>query len=79
MDAIFYVMAILGCGDSGAQCDQVRVESVRYDSAAQCRAAMPDVLRRSTDLSYPVISAACRPGTPATIGARSSRARPPRG
>ena len=75
MEPVFYVMAILGCGDEGAQCSQQRVEPARYQSAAQCQAAMPAALRRNTDIDYPVITAACQ-----QQGARYAEAHPrPRG
>ena len=61
MEPVFFVMAILGCGDGNAACVQARVEPAHYSTAAQCQAALPVVLARHTDLSYPVISAACRP------------------
>jgi len=60
MGSVFYVIAIMGCGDGQAQCAQQRIEPVRYYSAAQCRAAMPAALIRNTDLDYPTITAACR-------------------
>ncbi|MES2443584.1 MAG: hypothetical protein V4574_12205 [Pseudomonadota bacterium] len=60
MEPVFFVMAILGCGDDGAQCSQQRVESARYQTAAQCQAAMPAALRRNTDIEYPVVTAACQ-------------------
>lgn len=60
MEPVFYVMAILGCGDFQDQCQQARIEPVRYQSAAQCQAAMAQVLPRHTDLSYPTIAASCQ-------------------
>jgi len=60
MGSVFYVIAIMGCGDGQTQCAQQRIEPVRYFSAAQCRAAMPAALIRNTDLDYPTITAACR-------------------
>ena len=60
MDSIFFVMAILGCGDGSAGCVEARVEPTQYRSAAECRANLPVTLARHTDLSYPVISANCR-------------------
>ena len=59
MEPLFYVMAIMGCGDSNAACAQARVEPVHYQSMNACQAAMPAALARNTDLSFPVISAAC--------------------
>lgn len=60
MEPVYFVMAILGCGDDGGQCSQQRVEPARYQSAAQCQAAMPTALRRNTDIEYPVVVAACQ-------------------
>ncbi len=60
MEPVFFVMAILGCGDDNGQCSQQRVEPARYQTAAQCQAAMPAALRRNTDIDYPVVTAACQ-------------------
>ncbi len=60
MEPVFYVMAIMGCGDLQNQCQQARIEPVRYQSAAQCQAAMAEVLPRHTDLSFPTIAASCQ-------------------
>ena len=60
MEPLYYVMAILGCGDEGAACQQARIEPARYGSVGQCQAAMTVALQRNTDLSYPVIQAACQ-------------------
>jgi len=62
MAPLVYVMAILGCGDDGATCTRERVAPASYQSVAECQAAMPVMLARNTDLSYPVISAACERG-----------------
>ncbi|MGN5375139.1 hypothetical protein [Sphingomonas hankookensis] len=62
MAPLVYVMAILGCGDDGAACTRERVAPMRYQSVAACQAAMPAILARNTDLSYPVISASCERG-----------------
>lgn len=60
MDAIFFVVAIMGCGDGASQCAEARVTPVHYSTAQACQAAMPAVLEQNTDLSFPVITAACR-------------------
>ncbi len=62
MAPFLYVMAILGCGDDGSTCSRERVEPTTYGSVAECNAAMPAVLARHTDLSFPVITAACQSG-----------------
>lgn len=60
MDPVYFVMAILGCGDDGMQCRQERIEPVRYQTASECRAAIDSALMRNTDLSYPTIGATCQ-------------------
>jgi hypothetical protein len=60
MEPLYYVMAILGCGDDGTACQQARVEAVRYQSPAQCQAAMSMALERHSDLSFPVVQATCQ-------------------
>lgn len=60
MEPLFYVMAIMGCGDGSAQCAQARVEPAQYRSIQQCQAAMPAALARNTDLDFPVVAAACQ-------------------
>jgi len=60
MESLFYVMAIMGCGDGNVQCTEARVVPVRYESMAACRAALPAQLAQNTDVPYPMIGAACR-------------------
>ncbi|KQM36390.1 hypothetical protein [Sphingomonas sp. Leaf10] len=71
MAPLVYIMAILGCGDDGATCSRERVAPVSYQSVAECQAAVPAMLARNTDLSYPVISAMCERG-----GAQIAESRP---
>lgn len=60
MEPLYFVMAIMGCGDGSVNCAQARVEPLHYQSISACQAAMPSALARNSDLSYPVISATCR-------------------
>lgn len=60
MDSLFYVIAIMGCGDGNTQCAQARVEPAQYRSIAACRAAMPQALARNSDIDFPVVTAACQ-------------------
>lgn len=63
MEPLYYVMAIMGCGDAGIACQEARVEPVRYESVSTCQAAMGDALFKHTDLSFPTITAACQSST----------------
>jgi hypothetical protein len=60
MEPLYFVMAIMGCGDGTSNCAQARVEPVHYTTIRQCQAAMPAALIRNSDIDYPVVSAACR-------------------
>ena len=60
MAPALFVMAIMGCGDGASPCTQARVLPTRYESAAQCQAALPQALAENTDVSAPTISAMCR-------------------
>lgn len=63
MDQVFYVLAIMGCGDGATACQQARLEPARYESQQACQAAMPTVLERNLDLDFPTISGDCRRST----------------
>jgi hypothetical protein len=60
MGPVSYVIAILGCADSGTACQQVAVAPSRYESAAACEAATVGVLSASTDFDFPTLVARCR-------------------
>ena len=63
MNSVLIVMAILGCGDAGDQCQTVRVAPATYTSVEACKAAMPLELEKATDLPYPAIQADCQKKT----------------
>lgn len=75
MDQVFYVMAILGCGDGGAACTEARRVEARYETMAECRANLPAQLARNTDLSFPEVAATCRRNTALIAGTRTRPAR----
>jgi hypothetical protein len=60
MGPVSYLIAIMGCADGGAACQQVAVAPARYESATACEAATGDVLAASTDFDFPTIVARCR-------------------
>ena len=59
MEPVFFVMAILGCGDDGMACQTQRTMPTRYESASACQAAIAGALERNTDLDFPVVGASC--------------------
>ena len=56
-----FLIAILGCGEAEAPCEQVRTLETRYESQASCSAATDAVLLKNSDVDYPVIVARCVP------------------
>ncbi|HWT11877.1 MAG TPA: hypothetical protein VN231_03910 [Allosphingosinicella sp.] len=60
MEPLFYIMAILGCGESEAACRQVAVVERQYRSESECLAATEDELLRRDDLVFPAVVAQCR-------------------
>ncbi|MEP9401338.1 hypothetical protein [Sphingomonas sp. VNH70] len=75
MAPLVYVMAILGCGDDGAACTRERIAPATFATVAECQAAVPAMLTRNTDLSYPVIMADCQAGSRETIAQAQSMVR----
>mgnify|MGYP001807075575 CR=1 FL=1 len=73
MTPVFFVLAIMGCDEGALGCSEARVEPARYATAAQCQAALPAALSRNTDLSFPVISAACRANGPQWVKADGAK------
>lgn len=59
MQAAFFLIAIMGCGEGDAPCQQVRVIETRYESQSACTAATEDALTGNLDVDYPVVVAQC--------------------
>jgi hypothetical protein len=74
MEPLFYVMAIMGCGDAVATCEEARVEPARYENVAQCQSAMEASLIRNADLAYPTILANCQSNRERLARGRDQRA-----
>ena len=54
-----FIIAIMGCGEAEAPCQQVRTLEARYESQAACTAATEAALTQNTDIDYPVVAAEC--------------------
>lgn len=67
MGPVFFVMAIMGCGDGSTACTQARTVATHYTSLSQCRAALPAQLAENSDLSFPTIAADCRANGPLIV------------
>lgn len=60
MGPVFYVLAVLGCGEGETACQQVALADTQFTSQAECQAASEDTLMRHSDADYPVVVAQCR-------------------
>ena len=60
MGPVFYVMAILGCGEAEASCEQVASVPAQYQTIDACNAATPAEVERHSDLAFPVVVAQCQ-------------------
>jgi hypothetical protein len=54
-----FFIAIMGCGEAEAPCQQVRTLEGRYESQAACTAATEAALIQNTDIDFPVVAAEC--------------------
>jgi hypothetical protein len=54
-----FLIAIMGCGEGDAPCQQVRMLEARYESQAACTAATEAAVTRNSDVDYPVVVAQC--------------------
>jgi hypothetical protein len=59
MEPLTFLIAILGCGEADASCQQVRMLEARYESREACVAATEAAVGNNTDVDYPVIVAQC--------------------
>jgi hypothetical protein len=57
-----FLIAIMGCGDSDAQCQQVRLLDTQYQTRAECIAASEAALVQNGNVDYPTVVAQCVPG-----------------
>ncbi|MGA9581071.1 MAG: hypothetical protein WBR13_03760 [Allosphingosinicella sp.] len=59
MGPSIFIIAIMGCGEAEAPCQQVRTLEARYESQAACTAAAEAALTQNVDIDYPVVAAQC--------------------
>ena len=60
MEAGYFIIAILGCGDGSIACTPVMTVPTRYESAATCEAAAPAALLTHNNFDFPSLVAECR-------------------
>jgi hypothetical protein len=54
-----FLIAIMGCGEGDAPCQQVRMLQAQYESQAACTAATEAAVSQNSDVDYPVVVAQC--------------------
>ncbi len=54
-----FIIAIMGCGEADAPCQQVRMLEARYESQAACTAATEAAVAQNVDVDFPVVVAQC--------------------
>lgn len=73
-----YLIAILGCGEADAPCQQVQLAPARYETQAACEAASDDALaRHGGAFDFPVVVAECRRAGEQTASLRADEVRLP--
>ncbi len=60
MGPVFYVLAILGCGEGETACEQIATANASYQSVDACNQATEGALMSHVDASFPVVVAQCR-------------------
>lgn len=74
-----FLIAILGCGEAEAPCQQVRVLEPTYQSEAACTAATDAAILRNSDLDFPVVVAECVAAGDAPKPLKASQVKRPEG
>jgi hypothetical protein len=72
-----FLLAILGCGEGDAQCQQVAIAPVTFQSQAACMAASEPLVAQHADADFPVVVAQCRPARLRSASLRADNVRRP--
>lgn len=72
MQAAYFLIAIMGCGESSEPCQQLRLLDTRYQSQAACFAATEAAVTRFSNIDYPVVVAQCQAADAAAIPLRGA-------
>ena len=60
MEAVYYVIAIMGCPDGSTQCTPVATVPTHYGSQEECAAGTQRALLANNDFDFPTLIAECR-------------------
>ena len=75
MSAGYFIIAILGCADGSANCTPVATAPVRYETHAQCAAAINATLADNSNFDFPTLMAECRQVRSPASASRNERPR----
>lgn len=73
MEAGYFIIAILGCGDGAVDCRTVATPPAHYASEQACLAARGDALMANTDLDFPTLFAQCEHIAPKASASQPDR------
>jgi hypothetical protein len=74
-----FLIAILGCGEAEAPCQQVRMLAPTYQSEAACTAATDTAILSNSDVDFPVVVAQCVAAGNAPHALKASEVKRPEG
>lgn len=60
----YFILAVMGCGDASAICQEVRDTGQVYRSELECLADSETALTNASERSYPEIMVECRSISP---------------
>lgn len=63
MKEALIVLTLLGCDDSGAQCEWLTASTQRFATLEACRESSEEFLQAHQDAAYPTVAAVCSPRT----------------
>lgn len=73
MGSAYFVLAVMGCGDAGGMCVDVRDTGRVYRNQLECVADTEAALNDALSISYPEIAVECRSISAQTAAARIAR------
>lgn len=60
----FFILAVMGCADSGMMCEEIERRETLYRSEVACMADSEDALVAASEASYPMLLAQCHRVSP---------------
>ena len=77
MGPVYFIIAILGCGDGSAACTPAATVPTHFSSQAACSAGINGALLAHSDLDFPTLVGECRATlAPASASVERVRAMP---